>query len=214
MSSDVDESENESMSFDDAGAALVDEEEKARAERSGSFMTEQKNLEFESKKSEYESMRDRIRARATDLNIEKSVTTQQAIEEANRRAMAREDPQEIDLSKFGMGTIGQDPEDELTEEQMANIDKTSGMNIVNQALEEFKSAKFPGFGATLRQTGFMLVIFVFTATYILFLDGFIKDFFTDVLKLIPIPDQVFDYSDLDLPDGWTDMMDESDIAKQ
>ena len=41
MSSDVDESENESMSFDDAGAALVDEEEKARAERSGSFMTEQ-----------------------------------------------------------------------------------------------------------------------------------------------------------------------------
>ena len=159
-------------------------------------------------------MRERIRSRATDLNIEKSVTTQQAIEEANRRAMAREDPQEIDLSKFGMGTIGQDPEDELTDEQMANIDKTSGMNIFNQALEEFKAAKFPGFGATLRQTGFMLVIFVFTATYILFLDGVIKDFFTDVLKLIPSSDQVFDYSDLDLPDGWTDMMDESDIAKQ
>ena len=159
-------------------------------------------------------MREKIRARATDLNIEKSVTTQKAIEEANRRAMAREDPQELDLSKFGMGTIGEDPEDELSEEQMAAIDKASKMSIFEQAIEEFKNARFPTFGATLRQTAFMLVIFAFTSTYILFLDGFVRDFYTDVLKIVPGPDAVFDYSDLDLPDGWTDMMDENDLMRQ
>jgi len=209
-----DEGESGGMSFDDAGAAIREEEEQARAERSGSSMSEEKNVEFEAKKTEYESMREKIRARATDLNIEKSVTTQKAIEDANRRAMAREEPQEIDLSKFGMGSIGEDPEDELTEEQKATIDKTGQMNVVSQAVEEIKSAKFPGLGATLRQTAFMLVIFAFTAGYILFLDGFLRDFFTDVLKIIPSPDATFDYSDLDLPDGWTEMMDENDLMKQ
>jgi len=209
-----DDSEKETLSFDDAGAAIVDEDEKARAERSGTGNSDEKNLEFEAKKTEYDSMRDKIRARATDLNIEKSVTTQKAIEEANRRAMAREEPQELDLSKFGMGTIGEDPEDELTDKQMESIDKSSQMSILDQASEEFNNARFPTFGATLRQTAFMLVIFSFTATYILFLDGFVRDFYTDVLKIIPGPDAVFDYSDLDLPDGWTDMMNEADLLKQ
>jgi len=202
-----DDQESQSLSFDDAGAAIVDEDEKARAERSGNALSEERNAEFESKKTEYEAMRDKIRARASTLNIEKSVTTQKAIEEASRKAMAREEPQELDLSKFGMGTIGEDPEDELTEEQKKSIDEAGQMDLIGQAMEEFKNAKFPGVGATLRQTAFMLVIFAFTSTYILFLDGTLREFFTDVLKIIPGPDSVFDYSDLELPPGWSENMD-------
>merc|ERR1712071_603514 len=104
-------------------------------------------------------------------------------------------------------------EDELTEEQMGKVDKVGQMNILEQAIEEFKMAKFPGVGATLRQTGLMLVIFAFTASYILFLDNTVRDFYTDVLKIIPRSDAVFDYSDLELPEGWTDMMDEVDIMQ-
>ena len=39
-----DDGEQEALSFDDAGAAIVDEDEKARAERSGSAVTEQVSL--------------------------------------------------------------------------------------------------------------------------------------------------------------------------
>lgn len=205
-----DEDEDKSMSFDDAGRAIRDEEEAARAERSGGNITDEKNKEFAANKSEYDSMREKIRSRASDLQIEKSVTTRKAIEEANRRAVAREEPQELDLSKFGLGSIGQDPEDELTEEEMVKIDATGQKNLFEQAIDELNSAKFPGVGATIRQTGFMLIIFAFTAGYILLLDETVRNLYTDN-GLIPRPDQVFDYSDLEMPEGWTDMMNENDL---
>lgn len=208
-----DDDTDDTLSFDDAGKTILDEDEAARAERSGNVVTEEQTLEFEAKKTEYETMRDKIRDRATDLNIEKSVTTRKAIEDANRRAMNREESPEVDLSKIGFGSIGADPEDELSDEEMALIDKTSQMSVFGQATEEFNAAKWPGLGETVRQTGFMLVIFVFTAGYILFLDETVRNLYTN-FGLIPSPDQVFDYSDLELPEGWTEMMNENDLKAQ
>lgn len=54
-----DEDEDKSMSFDDAGRAIRDEEEAARAERSGGNITDEKNKEFAANKSEYDSMREK-----------------------------------------------------------------------------------------------------------------------------------------------------------
>lgn len=209
-----DESSEGSLSFDEAGRALIEEEDAARAERSGSQISDEEKLKFEEKRSEYDSMRDQIRARASDLNIEKSVTTQKAIEEANRRAVAREESPEVDLSKIVMGGLGGDsePEDELTDEEMASIDKVGQMGLWGQVLSEFEGTKFPGVGATVRQTGFMFVIFVVTSTAILLADETVRNLYTD-LGFIPRPDQVFDYSDLELPDGWSDMMTDADMPK-
>lgn len=207
-----DEPSDRSLSFDEAGRALVEEEEAARAELSGTGITEEERLSFEQKRAEYDSMREQIRARASDLNIKKSVATQQAVEEATRRAMAREDSPEVDLSKIGFGGLGTDtePEDELTEEQMAEIDKVGQMGLWGQIIEEFKGTKFPGVAATIRQTGLMLVIFVITAGYIFFVDRAVRTLYINV-GLLPTPGQVFDYSDLELPPGWTDMMTEADL---
>ena len=69
-------------------------------------------------------MRERIRARAGDLNVEKSVATAEAIKQATQRAIAGEAAESatVDLSKFGENLL-ENPEDELTDEQKAEIDK-------------------------------------------------------------------------------------------
>lgn len=240
---DDDDEDPESLSFDEAGRVLMEEEEKARAERSGSTVTDEQLAEFEAKKSQYESMREQVRARAADLEIEKSVTTARAIEAANRRALNREESPEpddnvnaagtagggaapqVDLSQisgsfdtgsFGIddaGKSGPEPEDVLSQEEMAEIDKVGQLPIWEQAAAELKATKFPTVGATLRQTGFMFLIFAFTAGYILFLDDAVRTLYTNA-GFIPDPSQVFDYSDLDLPDGWSDMMSDSDVSAQ
>jgi len=201
------------LSFDEAGQAIKDEDEQARLESGSTGLTEEQTQAFEAKKSEYDGMRERIRARAAEMGVEKSVATQQAIEEAARRAMNREEQeQELDLSKIGFATKADenDPEEQLSDEEKDKIDKIGNMGLVEQAMEEFKNVKSPGIGATIRQTAFMLLIFAFTAGYILFLDTTIRDVFTN-FDLIPPPDKVFDYSDLELPDGWTDMMTDDDL---
>jgi len=213
MTSSPDNEEEEVLSFIDAGAALVDQEDEERAGRSGNLLTDETQMNYDAKSTEYDSMRDSIRSRASDLNIQKSVATQQAVEEAERRALNREDSSpQVDLSKIrsglGNGIFDDDPEeDELTPEQMANVDKIGQMPIFEQVIEEFKNTKFPGPEATVRQAIFMFGIFIITASYILFLDNSFRTLYEDVLKIVPKPGSTFDYSDLPLPEGWTDFMD-------
>ena len=154
-------------------------------------------------------MKDRIRARAKDLNMEKSVASQQAIQEATARAMNREEPRPLDLTAFTL----EDDQDELTEDEKETIDRISQMPWLDQMKEELQNTKWPSAGATIRQTGFMLVIFVFTALYILKLDEAVRTWYTN-WGLIPRPDQVYDFSDLELPEKWTEYMDENDLMKQ
>jgi len=193
------------MSFDSATQALRDEEDQEKMERSGNAVTEEQSAKFEAKKTEYEALRDRIRNRASDLDISKSVTTQEIIQKANEQASAGEKPL-LDLSKFE-----EDNDDELSDEEKKEIDQVGEMNFLEQSLEELKLVKWPSFGSTLRLTGIMLIVFVVTATYILFLDNVLREIVTNA-GFIPKPDDVLDFSDLELPDGWTEFMTDEDIV--
>lgn len=199
------------MSFDDAVQGLKDEEESERMELRGD-MKDEEDRNFASKKSTYDSMRDRIRARTSDLSMEKSVTTAEAIKAATNRAMAGEaaETPTVDLSKFNDALL-ENPEDELTDEQKAEIDKVGQMNLWQQALEEFKYTRFPDAQSILKQAGLMLVIFAVTASLILKVDEALRWQYTE-WGLIPRSGEIMDYSDLTLPEGFTDQMTDDDLA--
>mmetsp|Transcript_22259 Transcript_22259/g.25314 ORF Transcript_22259/g.25314 Transcript_22259/m.25314 type:complete len:279 (-) Transcript_22259:209-1045(-) len=214
MSSTPDDGEaKEGMSFDDATAALRDAEDKAKSASRGA-MLEEDDKKFQAKKEQFDEMRARIRSRASDLNVEKSVATVESIKAATKRAAAGEEANTptVDLSKFGAGIDGSpDPEDELTDEQMAEIDKVGQLNIVEQVKEELKNTRFPTPSATLKQAVLMLVIFFVTAGVILKADEFLRYQYTD-WGFIPRAGEVLDYSDLSLPEGFTDQMTDNDLA--
>ena len=159
-------------------------------------------------------MRSRIRSRASDLNMKKSVATVEAIKAATQRATAGEEAATptVDLSKFSsaLGTE-EDPEDALTDEQKKEIDKVGQMSIIDQVKEEIKNTKFPTPSATLKQAVLMVIIFVVTAGVILKADELLRFQITD-WGFIPKTGEVIDYSDLSLPEGFTDAMTDSDLA--
>lgn len=175
-------------------------------------MMEEDAKNFEEKRETYNAMRDKIRSRATDLNMNKSVATQEAIKAATQRAAAGEQAATptVDLSKFNSALLTE-PEDELTKEQMADIDKVGQMSLPDQIMEEVKNTKFPSPDATLKQAGLMLVIFLVTAGVILKVDEFLRFQYTD-WGFIPKSGEVLDYSDLSLPEGFTDMMTDGDLT--
>lgn len=160
-------------------------------------------------------MRSRIRSRAADLNMKKSTATAEAIKVATQRAQAREDASTptVDLSKFSssIGKDEEDPEDVLTDEQKKELDKIGQLPIWEQVAAELKATRFPTPGATLKQALLMIVIFVVTAGVILKADELLRYQITD-WGFIPRSGEVLDYSDLSLPEGFTDSMTESDLA--
>jgi len=211
--------QEESMTFDSASQALKEAEELARAEKSGNLVTDEQVAKFESKKAEYDAMRERIRSRASSIGVEKSVTTAEAIKRANVRALsgASSESPELDLSAFGgmpkspFKTDDEEDEEDLPEEEKRQIDPVGSKNLLQQAREELSNVKWPSLGSTLRLTGIMLLIFIITAAYILALDNVLRTAFTE-WGLIPKPDQVFDFTDLDLPDKFTEFMTDEDIT--
>lgn len=161
-------------------------------------------------------MRSRIRARASDMNIKKSVATAEAIKQATQRAQAGEEAATptLDLSSFSSSITPdaeEDPEAVLTEEQKKEIDKVGQLSILEQVQEEFKNTKFPTASATLKQALLMVVIFIVTAGIILKADELLRYQITE-WGFIPRPGEVFDYSDLSLPEGFTDSMTDTDLA--
>lgn len=201
--------EPQPLSFEDAAEAVKKEDESARMAARGQ-MLEQDAKRYDEKRATYEDMRSKIRARAQDLNMNKSVATQEAIKMATQRAQGLEDTPTVDLSKFSGDMMG-DPEDELTDDQMKAIDKVGQLPIWEQVLEELKNTKFPSPSATLKQAGLMVVIFLVSATVILKADEFLRFQYTD-WGFIPKAGEVLDYSDLALPEGFTDQMTDSDLA--
>jgi hypothetical protein len=204
--------EEKSLSFEDATAALREQEDAERQAQRGMALEEDAK-KFDAKREQFDSMRERIRSKAKDLNVEKSVATAEAIKAATQRAAAGESAAPtVDLSKFGAGpNAGGDPEDELTKEQMAEIDKVGQMSIPDQIMEEYKNTKFPTPGATIKQAGLMVVIFVVSAGLILKADEVMRILITD-WGFIPRAGEVLDYSDLALPEGFTDAMTDNDLA--
>ena len=162
-------------------------------------------------------MRNRIRSRASDLNMKKSVATAEAIKAATQRAQAGEaaSTPTVDLSKFSSSlsssTEEEDPEVVLTDEQKRDIDKIGQLSIWEQINEELKNTKFPTPDATLKQALLMIVIFVVTAGVILKADELLRFQITE-WGFIPRSGEVVDYSDLTLPEGFTDSMTDTDLA--
>ena len=171
--------------------------------------------EFNAKKDQYEDMRAKIRARASQEGFEKSVATKKAIEEATQRAMAGQasatPDQMLDLSGFGE-KFTDDGTDELTPEEQAEIDKIANMNIFEQVKEELANTRFPTPIAVFQTACVMALIFAASATLILKGDATIRDIYMNQ-GFIPRPDEVYDFSDLSLPDGFLDQQElESNIG--
>lgn len=159
-------------------------------------------------------MREKIRARASEMGVEKSVATAEAIKAATARAQAGESAKEqtVDLSKFGADLLDSSEEDELTEEQKQAIDPVSTKSILEQIQNEIQNTRFPSPGATLKQAALMVVIFLVTAGLILKVDEVLRIQITE-WGFIPGPNDIGDYSDLALPEGFTDMMSDTDLEK-
>ena len=160
-------------------------------------------------------MRSKIRARASQEGIEKSVATKKAIEEATQRAMAGQSSATpdtmLDLSGFGEKFVD-DGTDELTPEEQAEIDKIANMPLWEQVQEELANTRFPTPLAIFQTACVMALIFAVSATLILKGDATIRDFYMN-LGFIPRPDEVYDFSDLELPDGFLEQQDlESDLG--
>lgn len=94
-----------------------------------------------------------------------------------------------------------DGTDELTDEEKAEIDKIANMPFLDQIKEELANTRFPSLTDVLQTAALMALIFAVSATLILKGDSTIREFYTN-WGFIPRPDEVYDFSDLELPDGF------------
>lgn len=198
------------LDFNEAQAKIREDENKRRVEEGLTVgLTKEDEEEFNAKKDDYEDMRSKIRARASEEGFEKSVATKKAIEEATQRAMAgtasATPDQMLDLSGFA-DKFTDDGTDELTDEEQAEIDKIASMPLLEQAREELANTRFPTPLAIFQTACVMALIFAVSATLILKGDATIRDFYMG-LGYIPRPDEVYDFSDLELPDGFMEQQD-------
>lgn len=202
--------DEEILDFSEAQAKIKEDENKRRVEEGLTVgLTKEDEEEFNEKKGAYEDMRTKIRARASEEGFEKSVATKKAIEEATRRAMAGQSSatsdQMLDLSGFADKFVN-DETDELTEEEQREIDKIANMPILEQIQEEISNTRFPTPLAIFQTACVMALIFAASATLILKGDATIRDVYMG-FDFIPRPDEVYDFSDLDLPDGFMEQQD-------
>lgn len=109
-----------------------------------------------------------------------------------------------------------DPEDELTEAQRAEIDPMIEKGMIEQALHELKSTKWPDPFSALREVGLMIVVVAVTGALIIGWDKVLRGVYTDGLHFIPSQQDLANYlqrfDGLDLPSGWTDNMNDADIS--
>lgn len=210
------EEEEVILDFSEAQAKIKEDENRRRVEEGLTVgLTKEDEEEFNAKKDQYEDMRAKIRARASQEGFEKSVATKKAIEEATQRAMSGQSSatpdQMLDLSGFGDKFVD-DGTDELTPEEQAEIDKIASMPLWEQLTEELSNTRFPTPVAVFQTACVMALIFAVSATLILKGDSTIRDFYMD-LGFVPRPDEVYDFSDLELPDGFLEQQDlESDLG--
>jgi len=202
-------------SFDESTKSIEDEEMLLQLERSSGLDAEEEAA-FQARSSEFQYMKDKIRSRAASLGVEKSVATADAIKAAERRARLMQSSDNalssgttLDMSVFSDPTKNSmlyNPEDELSDEEMAMIDPTGRKPFLEQALDEFRATAFPGPLDVAKTVGFMAITFIVSASFILKADEVLRGLYTD-WGFIPGPDTKLDYSDLDLPPGWEDDLD-------
>lgn len=177
-------------------------------------------------------MRAAIRARAKDLGVEKSKVGQQYFDDAARRRVeqARGDnrPGQLDLSQISTGNepgsnnnkwdesmpnMLYDPADELSDEEQAEADTVGQMSIIDQAMTEIKESKWPDLSTVIREVVVMFFVVAFTGGIIIGADRALRDIYTDI-GIIPRPEDIpGQLDDLALPDGFTNNMNEDDLAQ-
>lgn len=110
-----------------------------------------------------------------------------------------------------------DPEDKLTEEERAEVDPVMKKGILEQALNELQNAKWPDWASALREVALMAVVIAVTGALIIGWDKVLRTVYTDLLHFVPTKEELVNYAarfdGLDLPKGWTDNMNEDDVAR-
>lgn len=222
-----DVAEVKSTSFADAGKSIVDAEDAERMKAMGDF---DENPSFQA--TDMEKMRAAIRERAAEQGLEKSVATQQYLEEAKQRAINQRENRQaagtLDLSQISTGkepgrkgekwdeslpNMMYDPADYLTPEEQAEADKVGQLPIWEQAVTEMKASKWPDFGTVIREVALMIAVVAVTATIIINWDSTLRELYTG-LGMIPRPEDIpGQLEGLTLPEGFTNNMDENDLAR-
>ena len=114
-----------------------------------------------------------------------------------------------------MPTMFYDPDQELTAEEQQEVDPIMTKNILQQGWSELKNAKWPDFASAGREVVVMGVVVAFSALLIVGGDNLLRAVYTSA-GFIPTPEELANYASrfdgLDLPDGWTDNMNENDMA--
>lgn len=191
-------------------------------------------------KDSIEKMRAAIRDRTAGLGLEKSKVTADYIAEKTKKAMsagppgvaAKENPDSfggLDLSKISqfkdeaskrsqwsedMPSMFYDPDEELTKDEMEEVDPVMLQNPIQQALNEFNNTKWPDWASALREVGLMLLIIALSGVLIIGWDKVLRGIYTSV-GFIPTKEELMNYANkfdgLDLPSGWTDNMNDADV---
>lgn len=189
-----------------------------------------------------DKMRAAVFARAADLGLEKSKISADYIQKKQQAAMAAGSARAasengemfggLDLSKIRneapsrnsiwaedneeIPSMFFDPDEELTEEERAQVDPVGTKSIPDQFMYEMQQTTWPGPGNALREVGIMIVVVAISAVLIIEWDKLLRFFYTEILHFIPSTEDMANYANrfagLDLPAGWTDNMNENDIA--
>jgi preprotein translocase subunit SecE len=190
-------------------------------------------------------MREAIRARTAAMGLEKSKVSADYIQQRQQQAVqagsasaanessdtfAGLDLSQISTSKAApspknalwadeegeVPSMFYDPEDELSEEERAEVDPMGQKGFIEQGLNELQNAKWPDPASALREVGLMIVVVAVTGALIIGWDKLLRGVYTDVLHFIPSKEDLAQYMNrfdgLDLPTGWTDNMNDADIA--
>jgi hypothetical protein len=182
-------------------------------------------------------MRKAIQERAKSLGVEKATLSQQYIDEQRQRALNERANRgsgarpTLDLSQISTGneksrgdskgnkwdenlpSMMYDPADYLTPEQQAEADQTGQLPLWEQFITEVNASKWPGFGSVVREIGVLTVVVCFSAVMIINLDSTLRQFYTS-LGMLPTQEQINKpLLDIDLPSGFTNNMNEDDLAK-
>lgn len=227
------EDEVDRTSFDQAGQSLIEEEDRKRMEEMGDFDS---NPAYQN--DSIEKMRAAIRARTESMGIEKSKVSADYIAQRERQAMsagsakaAGEDSNSfggLDLSQISdratkadswnedLPSMLYNPEDDLSKEEQEEVDPVMTKNPVEQGLSELGNAKWPDAGSAFREVILMLVVIAGTAALIIGWDNILRQLYTSI-GFIPSKEDLANYASrfdgLDLPDGWTNNMNEADVSQ-
>mmetsp|Transcript_118688 Transcript_118688/g.332387 ORF Transcript_118688/g.332387 Transcript_118688/m.332387 type:complete len:303 (-) Transcript_118688:182-1090(-) len=216
-------------SFEDAGVALQESEDKEKMDGMGNYDA---NPAYRA--ADIERFRAAIKERAESLGIEESKLSKDAIKAAEARAQQAalnrgegggQLGQMLDLTQISntaprgnkddedMLSFFDEPEDEMSEEEMKEADPTGQLSLQEWALYELKETSWPTPLAALKEVLVLVSVIAFTATLIVQWDSFLRTMYTD-LGMIPRPEDIMQGSEnIVLPEGWTNGMSEDDFMK-